>query len=342
MSEIEKVPIEKMVVHFGDIPYERKSIERVLTGFNDLDYFIKGIEVGITEILGETNVGKSIFTSMLIDQAIEQSYKVGVFAGEHSLRQYKMLLMQQKAVKGEFDIVPFIDNRGRETNIADYYVNERKEKELAKKYDNSIYLYDVRRDDRSADTICEWLKYCYNQNGVRFFVLDNLMEIDNNSQNQYQEQAHILSRIRNIALKLGLFIILVMHTNKGNADSFRMTIKNAYGSSFVTNKGYNVIGIYRKDCIYVSKGQEKVLDRFKEDLAKNGFDYDNCSSFIDVMKTKGNCNGLIGLLFNAENKTYTQAPKVSKTKADEIIRKIVKQSSFMDLKPIENDDTLPF
>ena len=40
--------IEKFVINFADIPYDRVSIERVLTGFKDLDYFNKGIEVGVT------------------------------------------------------------------------------------------------------------------------------------------------------------------------------------------------------------------------------------------------------------------------------------------------------
>ena len=87
--------IDEFIVKFEDIPYERKSVERVLTGFKDLDYFNKGIETGLTEIIGDTNVGKSIFVSSLINNAIEQHYKVGVFAGEHSLRSYKNLIMQQ-------------------------------------------------------------------------------------------------------------------------------------------------------------------------------------------------------------------------------------------------------
>ena len=69
MNKNGSVDISKYVVKFDDIPYERKSIERVLTGFKDLDYFCKGIEVGVTEIVGDTNTGKSILTSSLIDKA---------------------------------------------------------------------------------------------------------------------------------------------------------------------------------------------------------------------------------------------------------------------------------
>ena len=62
--------IDDYIVDFADIPYERVSKERVLTGYPDLDYFIKGIEPGLTELIGSTNVGKSIFTSMLIKNAM--------------------------------------------------------------------------------------------------------------------------------------------------------------------------------------------------------------------------------------------------------------------------------
>ena len=83
------------LVNIADVPYVRESTERVLTGFPDLDFFNKGIETGLTEIIGATNTGKSVLTASLISKAIDQHYKVGVFAGEHSLKTYKQLLFQQ-------------------------------------------------------------------------------------------------------------------------------------------------------------------------------------------------------------------------------------------------------
>lgn len=314
--------IDKYLVNFADIPYERISIERVLTGFKDLDYFNKGIEVGVTEVVGDTNTGKSIFTSSLINSAITQGYRVGVFAGEHTLEKYKMQLMQQNATKKDFEIVPFIDKNGHETNIADWYVNQACENKINIKYANKLYLYNVDLLDRDIDTLSDFIEYAYTNKNIRFFIIDNLMEIDNNSQNQFQEQTQIVTRLRNLAIKHKLFLILVMHTNKSSGtDGFRLTIKNAFGSSNITNKGYNVWFLYRRDSITNFNRNESVLNKFIQDCAKDGFDFEACDGFIETAKTKGNCNGITGLIYDKDTKTFKQAEKISKTDADRIYKK---------------------
>lgn len=332
--------IDKYLVDFADIPYQRISKERVLSGYPALDYLTKGIEVGLTEIVGSTNVGKSILTSMLISNAIKQHYKVGVFASEHSLRDYKMLVMQQNAKKGEFQLVPFVDNNGNDTNIADWYVTPQKEQEISKLYDHNLYLYNTQKVDRDVNTLCEFMIACCTKKGIRFFILDNFMEIENNNNNQFQEQTSIITKIRNTALRFNLFVVLVMHTNKQSVENgFRLTIQSAFGTSNATNKGYNVLALYRKDCMNICDSQKKQLERFKADLAKNGFDFDKCDSFIEVLKTKGNGNGIIGLNYIAESKTFVQAEKIAKTEADKIYKRYEKQVEMAEL--IEDNQILP-
>jgi len=333
----------KYLIDIADIKYDRESIERVLTGFQDLDYFNKGIEIGLTEIIGDTNVGKSIFTSSLIGKAIEQHYKVGVFAGEHSLKTYKDLLYQQNAKKGEFVIVPFKDTNGNDTNIADFYVNDKAEQRINKIFNNNLYLFNVEKDERDIDTLIGTILYGYKEKGIRFWVIDNLMEIDNKASNQWQEQTGIGNKLRNVFVQNGLFGILVMHTNKN--DVFRINVKNAFGSSNITNKGYRIWVLYRKDYMFVRQGQDKELDRLKQDLAKNGFDYDKCDGFIDTIKTKGNANGIIGIVYDPDTKTYKQAEKISQTEADKIYKRTTKQNSFDDILTEVEDDLdgdLPF
>ena len=310
--------LENYLVKFEDIPYERKSKERVLTGFPDLDYFNKGIETGLTEVLGDTNVGKSVFTSALIRSAISQGYKVGVFAGEHSLEGYKALVMQQNGKKGEFECVPFKDKNGKETNIADWFVNQEAEKRINKEYNGNMFLFDVRKSNRDIDTMINVILGAKEKYGVRFWVIDNLMEIDNKSNNQWQEQTDIGNKLRNVFVQNELFGILVMHIHK--TKSLRLSIKDAFGSSNITNKAYRVWVIYRKDTLYPTKEQEKELDYIRQDLLKNGFDYDKCDGFIDTVKSKGNGNGIIGLIYDSETKTYRQAEKISKTEADNIFK----------------------
>lgn len=289
------------------------------------------------------NCGKSILTSSLISKAIEQHYKVGVFAGEHSLRTYKNLLYQQNAQKGDFVIVPFKDTNGNDTNIADFYVNDKAEQRINKIFNNNLYLFNVEKDERDIDTLIGTILYGYKEKGIRFWVIDNLMEIDNKASNQWQEQTGIGNKLRNVFVQNGLFGILVMHTNKN--DVFRINVKNAFGSSNITNKGYRIWVLYRKDYMFVRQGQDKELDRLKQDLAKNGFDYDKCDGFIDTIKTKGNANGIIGIVYDPDTKTYKQAEKISQTEADKIYKRTTKQNSFDDILTEVEDDLdgdLPF
>lgn len=330
--------IDEYIIKFENIPYERKSIERVLTGFKDLDYFNKGIETGLTEIIGDTNVGKSIFVSSLINNAIEQHYKVGVFAGEHSLRSYKNLIMQQNGKKGEFVLVPFKDNNGNDTNIADWYVNEEAESRISKKFNNNLFLYNVEKSERDIETLLQAIQYGSEHYGIRFWVLDNLMELKNENENQWQEQTAIGNKLRNMFVQKNLFGVLVMHTAKN--DNLRLNIRNAFGSSNITNKAYRVWILYRKDYIFARKGQERELDKMKQDLATNGFDFDTCDGFIDTIKSKGNGNGIIGLKYIPESKTYIQADKISKTEADKIIKATCKQET-LNFETIDSGD-LPF
>lgn len=290
------------------------------------------------------NCGKSILTSSLIGRAIDQHYKVGVFAGEHSLKTYKQLLYQQNAKKGEFEIIPFHDANGNDTNIADWFVNEKAEARIAKKFDGNLFLFNVEKDERDIDTLIGTILYGYKEHGIRFWVIDNLMEIDNKASNQWQEQTGIGNKLRNVFVQNGLFGVLVMHTNK--SDVLRVNIRDAFGSSNITNKGYRIWVLYRKDYMFAKQGQERELDRIKRDLATNGFDYDQCDGFIDTIKTKGNRNGIIGIVYDSETKTYKQAPKISQTEADKIYKRTVKQESvdniFDDMEYVDEQDDLPF
>jgi hypothetical protein len=135
--------------------------------------------------------------------------------------------------------------------------------------------------------------------------------------------------------------VLVMHINKESANNgFRLTVKSASGTSNAGNKAYNVIALYRKDCIYVNKGQERMLERFKLDCANCGFSFDDCDGFLEVLKTKGNGNGIIGLNYDPDTKTYRQATKITATQADKIFKAAAKRKP--QLIELDDDEEIPF
>lgn len=79
-------------------------------------------------------------------------------------------------------------------------------------------------------------------------------------------------------------------------------------------------------------------------------------SVNEVLKTKGNGNGIVGIQYDAATKTYKEAPLIKEVKADEIKHAMQKQQEqkqkqtaqkpprprLEDLPPIDEDEVLPW
>lgn len=328
-----------------DVPYERKSIERILTGFTDLDYDIKGLEVGVTLLVANTNSGKSTFCQGILARAVEQGYKVWTFAGEHTAQSFLQLIYHQNSQKKDYQLIGYRNYKGEETNIVDWYVTEEREKKIRQRFDNNIFIYS-NKQPRDIDTMLDSMTACYKEQGARFFLIDNLISIDNISSNVFAEQTAITEKIRTFALNNKVIVLLVAHQRKIAERGFRIDIQDVAGSQNISNKAYNVLAQYRIDML---SPENKEYDRFKQDLAKNGFDINKCDNVIEVLKTKGNKNGLVGLKYDAETKTYKQAEKITQTEADKIFHQVEKQKSvfddMVDIGEVEDDyldGKLPF
>ena len=98
-------------------------------------------------------------------------------------------------------------------------------------------------------------------------------------------------------------------------------MRNAFGSSNLTNKAYNVWFLYRRSNIDTFNKNFSVLNKFKLECAECGFDYESCDSFIEVAKTKGNRNGIVGLKYDPKRQSFIQAEKLGKTDADTIFKR---------------------
>lgn len=319
--------------NISQVPYERKSIERILTGFNDLDYFTKGLEVGVTLLVANTNAGKSTFVQGVIARAIEQGYKVFSFAGEHTAQSFLQLLYHQNSTKKDYVPIAYKNWKGEETNIADWYITEEREKAIKEKFDGKLFIYS-NKAKRDIDTMIDAMRSCYEEQGARFFVIDNMISIDNISSNVFAEQTAITEKIRTFALNYKVIVLLVAHQRKNEKGSFLIDIQDVAGSQNISNKAYNVIAQYRTDMLNKDSKDYETLTR---ELAKCGFNIDKCDGVLSVIKTKGNSNGYVGLKYDSETKTYRQADKISQTEADKIFKVRAKQGSI-ELTPIDDTD----
>jgi replicative DNA helicase len=327
------------------IPYERKSNERILTGLNDLDYYTKGLEVGVTLLVANTNAGKSTFVQGVLAKAVEQGYKVFNFSGEHTAQSFLQLLYHQNSQKKDYVPIAYKNWKGEETNIADWYVTEEQEEKVRAKFDGNLFIYS-NKAKRDIDSMIDAMKSCYEEQGARFFIIDNMISIDNISSNVFAEQTMITEKIRTFALNYKVIVLLVAHQRKSEKGSFLIDIQDVAGSQNISNKAYNVIAQYRTDMLNKDSKDYELLTK---ELAKCGFNIDTCDGVLSVIKTKGNGNGYVGIKYNPETKTYTQADKISKTEADKIFKvkakNTTKQVDFDGLDEVDADDLedfLPF
>jgi hypothetical protein len=136
-------------------------------------------------------------------------------------------------------------------------------------------------------------------------------------------------------------VLLVAHQRKIAERGFLIDIQDVAGSQNISNKAYNVISQYRTDML---NKDSKDYDILAKELAKCGFDIDECDGVLSVIKTKGNSNGYVGLVYDSETKTYRQARKISQTEADKIFKVRAKQSKLLEIGTWEDcsDDELPF
>ena len=321
--------------NISDVPYERKSVERILTGFNDLDYFTKGLEVGVTLLVANTNAGKSTFVQGVLSRAIEQGYKVFSFAGEHTAQSFLQLLYHQNSTKKDYVPIAYKNWKGEDTNIADWYITEEREKAIKEKFDGNLFIYS-NKAKRDIDTMIDAMRSCHEEQGARFFVIDNMISIDNISSNVFAEQTAITEKIRTFALNYKVIVLLVAHQRKNEKGSFLIDIQDVAGSQNISNKAYNVIAQYRTDMLNKDSKDYETLTR---ELARCGFNIDKCDGILSVIKTKGKSNGYVGLKYDSETKTYRQAEKISQTEADKIF-KVKPTQSRIELTPVDTDDEL--
>ena len=235
-----KAPKPSLYYKFGDYKYNTDSKERVLSGIERLDELTKGFEMGcITIWTGLTNAGKTTVMTMITKQTIEQGEKVFYFNGEQTKDDFKNNIYKQTVDKGHIK-----GKRYKKTQIIDWFVEESEIEKLNKIYADTLYVYNNEMP-RTIDFILQAMEEVRAKYGVRVFFLDNFMQIDTSSSDEYREQKEIMERLRTFAVNKNVHIHLVAHPKKVDKLNTRITIYDVLGSSNLVNKAYNVISIIR-------------------------------------------------------------------------------------------------
>ena len=222
LADIESVDINK--------------VEKIMTGIKGIDMVIKGMAMGQLVILtGKRGEGKSTFMSQMICTALDSGKTVFVYSGELADFHFKRWLDLQLA--GRWNVKETTDQWGR----PDYTIEEDTVKKINDWYRNRAYIYDNNFivDGSEFETLPDTIEKVIQQYNAQLICVDNLMtamEKVTEQNNLYLAQSNFVGRLKAIATKYQVVIVLVAHPKKGAADGFQDDNDLVAGSSDITNK----------------------------------------------------------------------------------------------------------
>lgn len=294
---------DTLFYRLDDYKYTDAPKGRVLSGIRELDYNTKGFEMGcITIWTGFTNAGKTTVMTMLAKNTIEQGERIFFFNGEQTKEDFKNNLYIQSSKSKDL-----IQKQFKNSCIYDTFVLSDKVNMLDKLYGNKIFIYN-NEASRNINTLMKAMEELRQKEKIRVFFLDNFMQIDMKNENVFQEQTDIMEKLRTFAINRKIHIHLVAHPKKIERFQTRLNLYDVAGSSNIVNKAYNIISILRIDTV---KKENKEYEKIKKELLLENYDVEDVDTVLEVLKTKGERCGLVGLKYLKHSKTYIESKKIT-------------------------------
>lgn len=229
---------DDFIKELKDITQNEADNEPVFqTGIKRLDGMTGGLYPGQLVILtGERGRGKSTFASQLVVNAAAAGTKSFIYSGEMPNASVKEWIERQIAGPDciNLEILP---SGYEKTHINAMYLEQ-----IAAWHDGMIYLYDtdalINTEDEGVEKdLLGKVRKAIVQYGCRFIVIDNLMTAldDNLSFDIYRQQAVFVKKLKRLAARFGVVILLIAHPKKASKDSKGFENDDVLGSSNITN-----------------------------------------------------------------------------------------------------------
>lgn len=243
-----KIKDLKKVIRLANVKSEDLlSKPHIKTGIEDLDKAIVGLFMEqVILISGKTGEGKSTFMSQLVVEALEQNYSVFVYSGELSNANFKYWIDLQ--IAGGSNISIKKNNYDREF----YYLNDDIIEKINEWYydklfivDNSIIDDDLEDEVKEFENILDILEQSIRRYDIKLACIDNLMvSLDDKNVNLdiYTKQSLFVKKLKQIAKKYSIAIILIAHPKKFKGDFDNDLVS---GSQDITNL-VDVVMYYEK------------------------------------------------------------------------------------------------
>ena len=208
------------------------ALETIKTGIRELDRVIHGFAPGQLVILtGKRGEGKSTFMSQLVAEGLNQNRNVFVYSGELTDDHFKSWLDFQLAGAANIDESP------NKYGDPEYRIKDGIIPMLNDWYRGRAFVYD--NGAIPEENLTETVERVVRQYGVELVCIDNLMtamDTVTDQKNLYLAQSNFVGKLKAIAVKYDIVVILVAHPRKGSADGCIDENDLISGSSDITNK----------------------------------------------------------------------------------------------------------
>lgn len=210
-------------------------LPRIFTNIPEIDRIIGGLFFGQVALLtGRRGEGKSTFMSQLIVEAIEQNYNVFAYSGE--LKDYHFKRWVDLQCAGPDNISVSTDSFGDEV----YFLQPPIVEQISRWYRGHAYIFDNDAVDDEMEDLPTTVERAVCRYGIKLVCIDNLMTAMDvgMSDDLYRAQSMFVKRLKQIAVKYDVAVILVAHPRKSSSDRSRAGFDNddVGGSSDITNR----------------------------------------------------------------------------------------------------------
>ena len=215
------------------------TLPRIRTGLPELDNIIGGLFFGQVVLLtGRRGEGKSTFASQLLVEALDQGYSVLAYSGELADYHFKRWMDFQAA--GPEHIAVNVDFAGDESYFLPRPVVER----VNRWYRGRAFLYDNDAVDDEREGLLDTVGKAVRRYGIKLVLIDNLMTAMDAgvSDNLYQAQSSFVRKLKQLAVKYDIAVLLVAHPRKSR-DAF--SNDDVAGSADITNRVDVVVNYVR-------------------------------------------------------------------------------------------------
>lgn len=218
-------------VNLNDVPHFQ-------TLFPKLDAAIGGFYAGqLITLTGKRGTGKSTLASMFAVAALHQDWNTLIYSGE--LADYEVKRWIDFQIAGEKAVKERVY-----TESTGYYLDNQQEQQLADWYRHRLFIIDnAAVEEQETTDLLNEIEAAARAYDVRFVLVDNLMTAIDAGENLYIEQSRFARRLKSLARKLQIVVLLVAHPRKNK--SKELDSDEISGSGDVANLSDTVIALDR-------------------------------------------------------------------------------------------------